>query len=127
MACHTQGTAFLSLGLWGWQAAADLNSLWPEGMGLKPTDLTQGAWQTRHTRECLSDYHGVLRAGRAFPDHLNPWFIHEKTATERDRACPSSPSKALILSKTLPLGQLPLASISVSQPGLITGVIWGTS
>lgn len=48
MAHCTQGTAFLSLGLWGWRVAADLNALWPEGMGLKLTDVTWGAWQTGH-------------------------------------------------------------------------------
>lgn len=81
-----------------------------------------GKWGTR---KCPSDYHRVLRAGRAFTDHLNPWFIHEKTATDRDRACPSPPSEAVILSLALSLGQLPVTGIHVFQTGLTAGVIWG--
>lgn len=74
--------------------------------------------------KCPSDHHGVLRAGRAFTDHLKPRFIHEKTATDRDRACPSPPSEAVILSTALPLGQLPVTGIHVFQTGLTAGIMW---
>lgn len=42
------------------------------------------------------------------------------------RLCPGSTSEALMLSRTQPLGRLPVTGPTVSQTGLIIGIKWGT-
>lgn len=135
MVCHTQETAFLSLGLWGWQVAADLNTLWPEEMGPQICLKEPGRG---NTKGCPSDYrgffqmivlflysiivialielhgNGVLRAGRALTDHLHSWFIDEKTESQRGTGFAKFTQQGCDIIQGSTLGQLPVIGISMS-------------
>lgn len=78
MAHCAQGTAFLSLGLWGWQVADDPSALCPEGMGLKPRGLPQGSWQRGPPGDVLLTSTDLEEQEEPL-QIAEPWCIHEKT------------------------------------------------